>query len=75
MKAVLCRDWGAPETLTYEEVADPVLRAGEVLVGVRAVSANFADTLVVQGHYQMRPPLPFSPDFEVAGEVLEAQPS
>jgi NADPH2:quinone reductase len=45
--------------------------AGKVRVRVRACGVNFGDTLMVAGKYQVKPPLPFSPGFEIAGEVLE----
>ena len=70
MKAILCKQWGDPADLSYETVPDPQPGTGEVLIGVRAVGVNFADTLMIAGRYQLKPPLPFSPGFEVAGEVL-----
>ncbi|MFA7664606.1 MAG: NADPH:quinone oxidoreductase family protein [Burkholderiaceae bacterium] len=69
MKAVLCKDWGLPETLVVEEVASPVAGAGEVLIEVHAAGVNFPDTLIIQKKYQYQPPLPFSPGGEVAGVV------
>jgi NADPH2:quinone reductase len=70
MKAVLCRDIGAP--LTLEEVADPVPGPGQVLLRVEACGVNFPDTLIIQGKYQQKPMPPFSPGGEVCG-VVEAQ--
>lgn len=71
MKAVLCKSWGDPSTLTIEDVPSPPITGGEVRIGVRASGINFADILMVAGQYQFRPPFPFSPGLEVAGEVLE----
>ena len=70
MKAILCQEWGPPESLVLEEVPSPVPDSGEVLVGVHASGVNYADTVLIAGQYQARPPLPFSPGFEVAGKVL-----
>jgi NADPH2:quinone reductase len=70
MKAVLCQEWGSPESLVLGKVPSPVPNTGEVLVGVRASGVNYADTVLIAGQYQARPPLPFSPGFEVAGKVL-----
>ena len=70
MKAVVCRTLGPPDALAVEDVPDPTPGAGEVLIGVRACGVNFADTLTVQGKYQEKPPLPFIPGLEVAGDVL-----
>ena len=72
MRAVVCRAWGPPEALAVEDVPAPAAGAGEVLVRVRACGVNFADALIVQGKYQEKPPLPFTPGLEVAGEVAAA---
>ena len=69
MKAVLCRAFGPPSGLTLEEVPAPEPGPGQVLIRVEACSVNFPDTLIIQGRYQTRPPLPFSPGGEVAGSV------
>ena len=69
MRAMQVTALGAP--LAAAEVPVPVPGPGEVLVGVRACGLNFADTLMVAGKYQVKPPLPFSPGVEVAG-VVEA---
>ena len=70
MRAVICNEWGPPETLAVEDVPAPVPGANEVLIRVRACGVNFADALIVQGKYQEKPPLPFTPGLEVAGEVV-----
>ena len=71
MKAVLCKHYGPPSDLVIEEV--PSLKAGEgqVVVAVHACGVNFPDTLIIQGKYQFKPALPFSPGAEVAGVVKE----
>ena len=71
MKAVLCKQFGPPETLVLEELPSPKPGAGEVIVSVKAASLNFPDVLIIQNKYQMKPPLPFSPGSEFAGEVKE----
>jgi len=70
MKAVRCNAWGQPETLSVESLPLPQPGAGEVLLRVRAAGVNFPDTLIIQGKYQFKPELPFTPGSEVAGEVL-----
>ncbi|MFP5224821.1 MAG: NADPH:quinone oxidoreductase family protein [Actinomycetota bacterium] len=67
MRAVMCTELGAP--LTVGEVPDPQPQAGQVRVAVKAAGVNFPDTLIVQGKYQFKPDLPFSPGGEVAGVV------
>jgi NADPH2:quinone reductase len=69
MKAMLARAWGEPSTLEYVDAPVPRPNAGEVLIEVRAIGCNVPDILIVQGTYQHRPELPFSPGCEVAGIV------
>ena len=71
MKAVVCKQWGGPETLVLEEVASPRPAAGEVVVDVKAAGVNFPDVLIIQGKYQFKPSLPFTPGAEIAGLVKE----
>lgn len=67
MKAMRIHTLGEPMVL--ENVADPVPGKGEVLLRVKACGVNFADTLMVQGKYQEKPELPFSPGMELCGVV------
>lgn len=69
MKAILCRQYGPPETLTLEEVKSPLPGRGQVVVKVHAAAVNFPDTLIIENKYQFKPPLPFSPGGEVAGTI------
>ncbi|HYC05421.1 MAG TPA: NADPH:quinone oxidoreductase family protein [Azospirillaceae bacterium] len=71
MKAVVCADWGPAESLSIQELPSPPLGAGQVRVKVHACGVNFADTLMIQGKYQVRPERPFSPGIEIAGEIAE----
>ncbi|WP_305825438.1 NADPH:quinone oxidoreductase family protein [Massilia brevitalea] len=69
MKAIVCKDWGPPDSLELQDLPDLVPEAGEVVVDVRAAGVNFPDVLTVQGKYQYRPELPFTPGNEFAGTV------
>jgi len=71
MRALLCRQWGPPESLTVEEIDPAPMGAGEVRIAVHAAGLNFADTLMIAGEYQRKPPFPFSPGLEAAGVVTE----
>ena len=71
MRAVICRDWGTPADLEVADLAPPPMRAEGVRIRVKAVGINFADTVMIQGRYQGKPPLPCCPGLEVAGEVIE----
>ena len=69
MKALLSHAPGGPETLRVDELPDPVPGPGEILVRVRACAINYPDVLIIEDKYQMKPPRPFAPGGEVAGEV------
>ncbi len=71
MKAVLCKEYGPPESLVIEDIEPLQAGKGQVVVSVKACGVNFPDTLIIQGKYQFRPPLPFSPGNEIAGIVKE----
>jgi NADPH:quinone reductase len=72
VRALLCREYGPIDRLKVEEVPSPRPGANEVLVEVKASALNFPDALLVQGLYQVKPPLPFSPGMELAGVVKES---
>ena len=74
MKAVLCKQYGPPESLVIEELPSPKPGSGEVVVSVKAASVNFPDVLIIQNKYQFKPPLPFSPGSELAGVLKEIGP-
>src|SRR4051812_19839852 len=71
MKALLSKAPGGPETLSLEELPDPVAGKGQVLVAVKACSINFPDVLIIEDKYQFKPTRPFAPGSEVSG-VIEA---
>lgn len=70
--AVICRTPGDPDGARLDEVPSAPLAAGQVRVAVRAVGVNFVDVLMLAGRYQYKPPPPFVPGLEAAGEVVEA---
>ncbi|MEO5578817.1 MAG: NADPH:quinone oxidoreductase family protein [Sphingomicrobium sp.] len=69
MKALMSHAPGGPETLTVDEVPDPVAGPGQLLVRVRAAAINYPDVLIIEDKYQFKPPRPFAPGGEIAGEV------
>jgi NADPH2:quinone reductase len=69
VKALLSIAPGGPETLELTELPDPAPGPGELLVRVRAAAINFPDVLIIEDKYQLKPPRPFAPGGEVAGEV------
>ena len=69
MKALLSRESGGPETLVVADLPDPVPGPGELLVRVRAAAINYPDVLIIEDKYQFKPPRPFAPGGEIAGQV------
>lgn len=57
------------DVLVMDEIEVPVPAAGEVRVCLKACALNFPDVLMIQGGYQFKPPLPFAPGMEAAGDV------
>jgi NADPH2:quinone reductase len=70
-RAIVCRELGPPEGLHLETFVSVPLAAGQVRVAVRAAGINFPDILMAAGEYQLKPPLPFTPGVEAAGDVTE----
>ena len=70
-KAVVCRELGPPERLGLEDFPPAPLAAGQARVAIRAAGINFPDILMAAGEYQLKPPLPFTPGVEAAGDVVE----
>jgi len=66
---MLCKELGHPEKMVLEELPSPQPKEDEVLLEIKACSVNFPDTLIVQGLYQFKPELPFSPGSDVSGIV------
>ncbi|MFC3416643.1 NADPH:quinone oxidoreductase family protein [Algoriphagus hitonicola] len=71
MKAIICEKFGMPESLIFGDLPDPKINSNQVLIEVAACGVNFPDTLIIQGKYQFKPDLPFSPGGEVAGKVID----
>lgn len=69
MKAIVCKSYGTPDTLVYEELPGLMPGPKDVLVQVKACSINFPDTLIIQGKYQFKPECPFTPGSDIAGVV------
>jgi NADPH:quinone reductase len=71
MKAIVVHEFGGPEVLKLEEVPTPKPVAGQVLVRVHAIGVNPYDTVMRNGTYAVKPPLPYTPGSDGAG-VIEA---
>jgi NADPH:quinone reductase len=71
MKAIISRDPGGPDVLSFEEVPTPEPGAGDALIAVEACGVNYPDWLLIQDRYQLKAPRPFSPGSEVCGIVRD----
>ncbi len=69
MKAVRIHEFGGADALRVDEVEKPQAGAGEVLLKTAIAGINYADTMLRSGTYFFKPPLPFTPGFEVAGTI------
>ena len=69
MKAIVIREHGGPEVLAYEDAPDPTPGDGEIVVDQTMIGVNFADVMMRQGKYFIKPELPAVPGFEGAGTV------
>lgn len=74
MKAVTCHAFGPLDDLRVEEQDNPTAAGRQVVLRVEAAGINYPDGLLVQGLYQMKPPCPFVPGMEAAGEVIAIGP-
>lgn len=74
MKALLCKEYGPPESLVLEDIASPEPGPGQVLLRVRACGVNFPDLLRLENKYQEKTEPPFSPGAEVAGDIIALGP-
>ncbi|MGH8460087.1 MAG: alcohol dehydrogenase catalytic domain-containing protein, partial [Stenotrophobium sp.] len=71
MKGIVCKSFGPPENMVFEEIPSRPVGPTEVRVVVKAAGVNFPDTLIIQGKYQFKAEPPFTPGAEVAGTVTE----
>ena len=74
MKAIVARDFAPLDRLEYADWPEPAATGNTVVIQAEAIGVNFPDGLLVQGLYQMKPPVPFVPGMEVAGTVVAVGP-
>lgn len=69
MRKVVTPSFGPLSQLTVVELPDLVPAPGQLVIDVAAAGVNFVDALIVEGRYQVKPPMPYTPGSEVAGVV------
>src|SRR6187397_1315866 len=74
MRSIVVREFGTPEVMRVETVPDPAPSASQVLVRVHSVGVNPVDTYIRSGVYARKPPLPYVPGSDGAGEIESVGP-
>lgn len=74
MKAIIAKAFAPLDQLAYGDWPEPQAKGDTVVIETEACGVNYPDGLLVQGLYQMKPPLPFVPGMEVAGKVVAVGP-
>lgn len=69
MRAIRVKEFGGPEVLRLEEMADPKPEKGQVVVRIKAAGVNPVDTYIRAGVYPRKPALPYTPGADGAGVV------
>jgi NADPH2:quinone reductase len=69
MRSIVVREFGAPEVMRIEDASPMTPAASQVLVRVRAAGVNPVDTYIRSGAYPVKPPLPYTPGIDGAGEI------
>ena len=67
LKAIRVHRFGEPEVLRLEEVPEPEIGPGQVLIKVQAVGVNPVEAYIRAGAYAAAPPLPYTPGMDAAG--------
>jgi NADPH:quinone reductase len=73
MKAIRIDEFGGPEVLEYTEVEDPSPKLGELVVNVKRIGVNFADTHASRNDYLAEQTLPLIPGAEVSGQLNDGR--
>jgi NADPH2:quinone reductase len=74
MKTMLVNKLGSLDALTMVEMDSPALSEGQVRIAITACGLNYVDSLMIEGRYQIKPPVPYRPGSEVVGRITEIAP-
>jgi NADPH2:quinone reductase len=69
MRSIVVREFGAPDVMRVEEIPSLTPSPSQVLVRIRAAGVNPVDTYIRSGVYAVKPPLPYTPGIDGAGEI------
>jgi NADPH2:quinone reductase len=73
MKAIQIDEFGGPEVLQYVEAPDPSPKLSELVVNVKRIGVNFADTHASRNDYLAEQTLPLIPGAEVSGQLNDGR--
>ncbi len=71
---MIVQELGSLEALEVVEMESPELGAGHVRIAITACGLNYVDSLMIEGRYQIKPPVPYRPGSEVVGKIIEIAP-
>ena len=74
MKAIVVKEFGAPELMKLETLPHPVPGKGQVLVRVKAIGVNPVEVYIRSGTYARKPALPYTPGTDLGGVVEKTGP-
>src|SRR5262245_57619279 len=74
MRAIVVREFGNPDVMRLEDITTLTPSPTQALVRVRAAGVNPVDTYIRSGNYALKPPLPYTPGNDGAGEVEAVGP-
>jgi NADPH:quinone reductase len=73
MKAIKIEEFGGPEVLQYVDVPDPSPKLSEIVVNVKRIGVNFADTHASRNDYLAEQTLPLIPGAEISGQTNDGR--
>ena len=74
MKSLVIHQLGSLDDLVVEEKPSAPLKDGQVRISVAACGLNYVDSLMIEGRYQIKPPVPYVPGSEITGRIIETGP-
>ena len=71
MKSLQVQQLGSLDSIEIVEIESPALSPGQIRVAILASGLNYVDSLMIEGRYQITPPVPYRPGSEIVGRVIE----
>jgi NADPH:quinone reductase len=71
MKTLQVQQLGSLDSIEIVDIESPELTPGHIRVAILASGLNYVDSLMIEGRYQIKPPVPYRPGSEIVGRVIE----